>query len=68
MHRTTLILDDALVAEAMRLTGSDTRTQVVEIALKELVRSRCRQALRQALGTFDLDLTLDELKSLRNAD
>ena len=68
MGRTTLILNDELLLEAMELTGVGTKTEVVKLALKELVRARSREAFRNELGTFDLSLTLEELKKLRNAD
>ena len=67
MGRTTLILDDELIQEAMELTGAGTKTDVVKLALKELVRTRSRVALRNELGTFDLSLTLEGLKKLRDA-
>jgi Arc/MetJ family transcription regulator len=67
MHRTTLIIDDELLREAMQLTGAGTKTEVVELALKELVRARSRTALREELGTFHLSITLEELQRLRNA-
>ena len=67
MGRTTLVLNDELLREAMELTGAVSKTEVVALALKELVRARSREALRSELGTFDLSLTLEELKKLRNA-
>ena len=38
--RTNIVLDDALVAEALALTHARTKSEVVQLALKELVRSR----------------------------
>ena len=38
--RTTIVLDDALLAEALALTGARTTSEVVQLALEELVRAR----------------------------
>jgi len=38
--RTTIVLDDALLAEALALTGARTTSEVVHLAIEELVRSR----------------------------
>ncbi len=38
--RTNIVLDDELVAEAMKLTGAKTKREVVHLALVELVRRR----------------------------
>jgi Arc/MetJ family transcription regulator len=40
--RTNIVLDDALVEEAKKLTGIRTKVKLVDTALKELVRSRKR--------------------------
>ena len=47
MKRTTVMLDEHLIAEAKRLTGIATTQRLIEYALRELVR-RCSQ--RQLLG------------------
>jgi Arc/MetJ family transcription regulator len=68
MKRTTVFIDESLLEEAIRLTGAKTRRQVITAGLRELVRMHHRKAFVRELGTFDLDLTLEELKELRNAD
>ncbi len=68
MKRTTVFIDEKLLEEALRLTGSKTRRQVITAGLQELVRKQHRQALTRELGTFDLDLTPEKLEELRNAD
>jgi Arc/MetJ family transcription regulator len=67
MGRTTLEIDDALLEAAMHLSGATTKTEAIELALRELVRQRERELLRQELGTFELDLDLAELRRLREA-
>jgi Arc/MetJ family transcription regulator len=67
MKKTTLRIDQSLLAEAMRAIGAKTQREAIEAGLKYLVQRKNREALRQELGTFDIDLTLEELERLRNA-
>jgi Arc/MetJ family transcription regulator len=46
--RTNIVLDDDLVAEAMKLTHAKTKREVVDLALREVV------ALRKRKNIFDL--------------
>ena len=48
--RTNIVLDDALVAEAKKLTGIRTKVKLVDTALKELVKSRKRVSLLDLEG------------------
>ena len=49
MKRTTLMVDETLLSEAVRLTGSKTYSEVVARALADLVRRiRARQILEFA--------------------
>jgi len=66
MAKTTVIIDDKLLDEAMRVSGSKTKKQAITTGLKELIHRKNLEALRQELGTFDLALSLDELEKLRN--
>lgn len=66
MARTTLEIDDRLLAEAMSLSQSKTKTEAVEEALRLLVRQRQRKLLLEELGTFELDLDLETLERLRD--
>lgn len=62
----TVIIDAELLDQAMKATGAKTKREAIERGLKELVRKRNTAALREELGTFDLNLTLEELEWLRN--
>jgi len=66
MAKTTVVIDDKLLEEAMRVSGAKTKKQAITTGLKELIRRKNLEALRQELGTFDLALSLDELEKLRN--
>lgn len=67
MGRTTLEIDEQLLEAAMELGAAKTKTETIELALREFIRSRERDLLRQELGTFDLDMDLEELLRLREA-
>ena len=48
--RTTIVLDDDLVTEALALTAARSNREVVEMALQELVRSRKKKNLADLAG------------------
>lgn len=68
MGKTTVVIDDALIEEAMRTTRLRTKRAVIEAGLRELVRQANRELLRSELGTYDLDLTLEGLDALRRQE
>jgi Arc/MetJ family transcription regulator len=49
--RTSIVLNDQLVEEAMRLTNITNKRHLLELALRELVASRQRPDLRDLFGT-----------------
>jgi Arc/MetJ family transcription regulator len=65
MSKTTVFIDDILINAALKVTNLKTKREVIEAGLKELVRKRNRELLRQELGSFDIDLSLEELKKRR---
>ncbi|WP_313522739.1 type II toxin-antitoxin system VapB family antitoxin [Shinella sp.] len=49
--RTNIELDDALIAEAMELTGLPTKKATIDLALRDLVEEwRRRRALKELWG------------------
>jgi Arc/MetJ family transcription regulator len=62
--RTNIVLDDELLAEAMRLSTAKTKRAVVEEALRTLVavRSRDEQRRRYREGVRRLEGRLSRLK------
>lgn len=51
MARTNIVIDDELMDQAMRLTGARTKREVVEIALRRLVRKgSVYEAIRRLRG------------------
>ena len=60
--RTTLDLPEALVEEAMRLTQTRTKTEVIRIALEALVRREKTRGLKDYFGKIELDIDFDVLR------
>ena len=48
--KTTVIIDEDLLSQAMKVTGVKTKRETIEIGLRELVRKSNIAALRQELG------------------
>lgn len=67
MRKTTVLIDENLLEEAIRAIGARTKKEAIEAGLRSLIQRYNREALRKELGTFDIDLTIDELERLRNA-
>lgn len=68
MRKTTVMIDERLLKEAMEAIGVRTKKDAIKAGLESLVRQRNREALRKELGTFDIDLTVSQLERLRNDD
>ena len=60
--RTTLDLPENLLVEAMKVTHTNTKTGVIVLALKELLRKSKISALKQYRGKIDLDIDLNEIR------
>ena len=56
MGRTTIVLDDGLIKQAMQISGAKTKRQAVDRALRELVaRGSVYRALRKLRGRMPWD-------------
>ncbi len=65
MSKTTVFIDDILINAALKVTNLKTKREVIEAGLRELVRKRNRELLRKELGSFEIDLSLEELEKRR---
>ena len=64
--RTTLNIDPELLESVKDLSGASTKTQAVEIALKEFVWLKKRQELAKRITNWkDFGLTLEDLEKMR---
>jgi Arc/MetJ family transcription regulator len=68
MRKTTVLIDEKLLADAMQAIGARTKKEAIRAGLEALVKHHHRQSLQKELGTFDIDLNLEELERLRNAE
>ena len=68
MGKTTVVIDEKLLKDAIDAIGARSKKEAIEAGLRALVRAYNREALRRELGTFDIELTLDELERLRNVE
>ena len=66
--RTTVDIDRTLLEEALAISEKGTKKGVIEESLREYIRTRRIKRLREMLGTFELDLTLEELLKLREME
>jgi Arc/MetJ family transcription regulator len=62
--RTTVDIDEKLLAEAERITGESSPSRAVNAALRELVRRQKLHELRDMLGTTDWEDNWKELEEL----
>lgn len=60
--RTTLDLPEDLIAEAMKLTKIATKTDLIKVALANLITRERIKDLKDFYGKIDLDVNLDILR------
>ncbi|WP_110401281.1 type II toxin-antitoxin system VapB family antitoxin [Sphaerotilus hippei] len=60
--RTNIVIDDKLMAEAMRLTGLKTKKEAVEMGLRTLLRLRQQEEIRRFRGKLDWQGDLDAMR------
>ncbi len=61
--RTNLIIDDALMAQAMEASGLTTKRETVELTLTTLVQLRRQEDIRAARGKLAWVGDLDPMRS-----
>ncbi len=66
--KTTVLIDDHLMKEAMRAIGARTKKEAILAGLNALIRGKQREIFRKELGSFDIDLTLEQLEKIRYAN
>ncbi|MEZ4683127.1 MAG: type II toxin-antitoxin system VapB family antitoxin [Caldilineaceae bacterium] len=63
--RTNIVIDDELMAEAMRVTGINTKREVVEEALRVLVRTTQQKNILALRGKIQWEGNLNEMRQGR---
>jgi len=61
--RTNIVIDDTLMADAMKATGSKTKRDVVELGLKTLLQLRRQAEIRDFRGKLTWVGDLDAMRS-----
>jgi len=60
--RTNIVIDDDLMADAIKATGLNTKKEVVEHGLKLIIKRNQQQAIRQLRGKLQWEGDLDEMR------
>lgn len=60
--RTNIVIDDELMAQALKATGLDTKKDVVEQGLKLLIKRSKQQSIRSLRGKIKWEGNLDEMR------
>jgi Arc/MetJ family transcription regulator len=66
MRKTTVVIDEQLLEQAIEAAGARSKKEAIEAGLKTLIKQRNREALRTELGTFEIDMSLNDLERLRD--
>ena len=61
--RTTLDLPETLIEEAMTLTNSQTKTEVIKTALVSLIQKERIKDIKNFYGKLDLGIDLNTLRN-----
>jgi Arc/MetJ family transcription regulator len=65
--RTNVVIDDQLMAQAMKQTGLKTKKAVIEEALRTLVRVKSQEQVRSLRGKLHWEGDLDAMRQGRFA-
>jgi Arc/MetJ family transcription regulator len=65
--KTTLEVDEQLLNRAKQILGASTIRETVEKSLQAVVRQQALNELADSFGSFEFDLTVDELRKQRRA-
>ena len=63
--RTNIVIDDKLMADALKATGLTTKKEAVEQGLKLLVQRNKQQAIRKLRGKLKWEGDLDEMRGAK---
>lgn len=64
--KTTIDIPDAVMQDALRVSGARSKREVVVNALREYVRRKRIAELARHAGTCDEIMTVEELRQLRS--
>jgi Arc/MetJ family transcription regulator len=61
--RTNIVIDDALMDEAIKLTGAKTKKEAVELGLRTLVRIKHQERIRRYKGKLKWEGNLAQMRT-----
>jgi Arc/MetJ family transcription regulator len=61
--RTNIVIDDKLMADALSVSGLQTKKEVVEEGLKALIRLRKQANIRSLRGKLNWDGDLNDMRT-----
>ena len=67
MKRTNIVLDERLIDKGLRLTGLKTQRELIDYALKELVRRKEQKSLLKLRGKFKWEGDLNNMRTSKYA-
>jgi Arc/MetJ family transcription regulator len=62
--RTNIVIDDALMSEAIALTGAKTKKEAVELGLLTLVRIKRQERIKRYRGKLKWEGDLEQMREL----
>ena len=65
--RTNIIIDDELMAEAMKATGAKTKTDAIHEALRQMVRAHQQLMSFRALKGLGWEGDLEDMRTSKHA-
>lgn len=65
MKRTNVVLDEELIGKGMRLTGIKTQKDLIDYALRELVRRKEQKKILRLKGRIPWEGDLDQMREAR---
>ncbi len=60
--RTNIVIDDRLIAEAIKATGARTKREAVELGLKALIQLKKQESIRGMRGKLKWRDDLDRMR------
>jgi Arc/MetJ family transcription regulator len=65
MSRTNIVLDDKLVDKGLKITGLRTKRELVDLALRELIRKEDQRSILSLEGKIRWEGDLDDIRKGR---
>jgi Arc/MetJ family transcription regulator len=63
LMRTNIVIDDALMNEALKLTGARTKKEAVELGLRTLLRVKSQERIKRYKGKLNWEGNLDQMRN-----